>query len=162
MYYRLDGDEGLAEDMASDTFLKAFEKFDTYNDKYAFSTWIYTIARNVLIDYVRKNKVKISGIEEVEDKPSQKITEESLQFSIDKEIDLKKVQSVMETLTDFQKDCIIMKYLNELKTKEISEITGQSEINVRQAISRGMRKLKTKLNLILFLLAIILSNNFKF
>ena len=51
--YRVGGDQNLAEDLTSDIFLKAFERFKTYDSTYAFCTWIFTIARNTIIDHYR-------------------------------------------------------------------------------------------------------------
>ena len=59
-YYNLNQNTELSEDLTSETFLKGFEKFDTYNEEYQFSTWIFTIARNLLIDFFRKKKIEIT------------------------------------------------------------------------------------------------------
>ena len=51
--------ESNAEDITIESFSKAFEKINTYNDKYLFKTWLITISKNLHIDQVRKNKKKI-------------------------------------------------------------------------------------------------------
>lgn len=55
--------EELAEDLTQETFSKVFENIDKYNSKFAFSTWLYRIARNVLIDYKRQDKCEVLSLE---------------------------------------------------------------------------------------------------
>ena len=58
IHYKV-SDQQLTEDLTSTVFEKALGNFDKYSsDKGAFSTWIFSIARNTLIDYYRTNKVK--------------------------------------------------------------------------------------------------------
>ena len=54
--YRLCGNKGDAEDITQDTFLKVWKKIKNYNGKNSFKTWLFTIARNTTIDYLRKKK----------------------------------------------------------------------------------------------------------
>ena len=51
--------ENDAEDITIQTFSKAFDKIDTFNDNYTFSTWLITISKNIHIDIVRKEKHSI-------------------------------------------------------------------------------------------------------
>ena len=55
--------ESTAEDITIESFTKAFEKINTYNDKYIFKTWLITISKNLHIDKLRKNKNNVSLIE---------------------------------------------------------------------------------------------------
>ena len=48
--------ESAAEDITIESFTKAFEKINTYNEKYIFKTWLITISKNLHIDQLRKNK----------------------------------------------------------------------------------------------------------
>lgn len=54
--YRLVGNNYEAEDLAQETFIKAFQKFEDLHEKDKARSWLYSIARNVTIDYFRKNK----------------------------------------------------------------------------------------------------------
>ena len=51
--------ENDAEDIAVQTFSKAFDKLDTYDDSYEFKTWLITISKNIHIDLVRKRKKNV-------------------------------------------------------------------------------------------------------
>ena len=48
--------EANAEDITIESFTRAFEKINTYNEKYLFKTWLITISKNLHIDQLRKNK----------------------------------------------------------------------------------------------------------
>lgn len=55
-HYRFVGDRYEAENLAQDTFIKAYRKFDTVKDPEKLKSWIFSIARNTVIDFFRKNK----------------------------------------------------------------------------------------------------------
>lgn len=55
-HYRLVGNRAEAEDLSQETFLKAYKKLDTLQEPKKAKSWLYSIARNVTIDFFRKNK----------------------------------------------------------------------------------------------------------
>ena len=57
-------DATKVEDLVQESFVKAFESLNSYNTNYAFSTWLYRIATNHTIDYLRKKKLKTFSIDE--------------------------------------------------------------------------------------------------
>ena len=63
MIYEKVGDQELAKDLTIESLGKAFKKLHLYTAKYAFSTWLYTVARNHCIDYLRKNKLPTVSID---------------------------------------------------------------------------------------------------
>ena len=147
LYYRLNGNRAIAEDLAADVFVKAYEKFDSYDRSYAFSTWIYTIARNTLIDYVRKEPEIVS-----EQHLEHMSASEDIQSEVDAQMNTERIEEVIALLPEFQKDCIVLKYLDGQNTKNIAAITGESEPNVRQALSRGIKKIQKYTSFLLLLL----------
>ena len=154
LLYRVGGDRMLAEDLTSDVFLKAYQRFETYNTAYAFSTWIYTIARNTCIDHIRKHK-QLADLEDAEEVPDD-IAETALSQAVDTELGMTEVYDHLLQLPGFQRECIILKYLNGLSTSEIAEATNQSEENVRQALSRGIRKLRTLMTILTLFLQLLI------
>ena len=63
MLYEKVGDQELAKDLTIESLGKAFKKLHLYTPNYAFSTWLYTVARNHCIDYLRKNKLPTISID---------------------------------------------------------------------------------------------------
>lgn len=141
IYYRCHSNKDLAEDITSDVFLKAYEKFEDYNEKYAFSTWIFTIARNKVIDYFRVNK-ETQDLEQGFELEDKKNTPEKMKKNIDVEMKTKELKVVMKELPEIQRECILMRYFGEMSNSEIAEALGRKETNVRQLLSRGLKKMK--------------------
>ena len=54
--FGLVGEEAVAEDLTQDVFIKVWKKIKSYNSKYSFKTWLFAVARNTAIDYLRKKK----------------------------------------------------------------------------------------------------------
>ena len=141
-YYRL-SDSDLAEDLTSETFIKAFEKFDDYNPAYSFGTWLYTIGRNKLTDHFRTAK-EVSSIDVFEEEGGEIEDEnlEDIEKTLNDAVTVERFKEIMDTLPALQKECILLRYLDDLEFAEISEITGASYDQVRQSVSRGMKKLR--------------------
>lgn len=55
-------EEEMVEDLVQEVFMKAFKNLDSYSNEYAFSTWLYRIATNHTIDYLRKRKLQTFSI----------------------------------------------------------------------------------------------------
>jgi RNA polymerase sigma factor (sigma-70 family) len=67
IYYhiaRIVRDNSIVDDLVQETFLKAFNNIQSYDTSYAFSTWLYRIATNHSIDYLRKKKLKTLSIDQ--------------------------------------------------------------------------------------------------
>src|SRR3989338_11330794 len=63
-HYRLVGNRFEAEDLAQETFLKAYNKLDSLKEQEKVKSWLYSIARNVTIDFFRKNKNRAIPLED--------------------------------------------------------------------------------------------------
>jgi RNA polymerase sigma-70 factor (ECF subfamily) len=65
MLYEKVGDQELAKDLTIESLGKAFKKLHLYVPNYVFSTWLFTVARNHCIDYLRKNKLPTVSIDKM-------------------------------------------------------------------------------------------------
>ena len=61
--YRMIHDKHQVEDLTQEAFIKAFQSLASFNEEYAFSTWLYKIATNNSIDYIRKRKLQTYSID---------------------------------------------------------------------------------------------------
>ncbi len=142
--FRVEKDE--AEDIVSDIFLKVVEKLNTYtpNPKSSFNAWIFRIAHNTVIDFYRTQK-EIYGLSDQEQEtyflqiPDKNPTpDEALQSSFDR----KRIHKALKNLPSAHREIIELKYLEEFSNREISEITGKSEGNIRVIQLRALREVR--------------------
>jgi RNA polymerase sigma-70 factor (ECF subfamily) len=146
IYFRTHHKE-TAEDLASVVFTKAFNKFASFDTSANFSTWIYRIARNTVIDHYRTNKTT-TDIDDAFD------LSDSTNLSRDYELKekLEQAQKYLATLPTEARDLVIMRLWDGLSYTEIAEITGKNEANLRVNFSRIVSKMQKEmvLSLILF------------
>jgi RNA polymerase sigma-70 factor, ECF subfamily len=146
IYYKTTHKE-TAEDLASLTFFKALEKINTFDaSKGTFSSWLYQIARNSVIDHYRTKKNNIN-IEDVWDLAG----DDDLDRDLDNKEKIEKIQKYISGLKIEQREIIMMRVWQEMPYHEIAEITGQSEEVCRMSFSRAIKKLKQEMPLAVFL-----------
>ncbi len=127
----------VATDIAQDVFLKVFEGSKRL-DKETELRFLYTVARNKVIDFFRKNKsLSIPENFQREDMSIPRPDDHVLQQS-DTEI----LFQLLDQLPDADREIIIMRHLQELDYVEIAKIVDREESAVRQIVSRGIKKLK--------------------
>lgn len=133
------------QELAEECFQLVFAKFHhsrhLYNPTYSVQQWIYVIARTTLTDFVRKQsrEVPIHSETNIEELPLSKVDIDSVIENADTAVPL-------DSLPSQQRKVIELRVLDELSYKEIAELLGQSESNMRQAFGRGIKKLKSILN----------------
>ena len=138
--YRI-GNRETAEDLTSDIFYKALSGFTQFDSKKAsFSTWLFSIARNTIIDYYRKRGIEQRYREEsasesfVSPDPPD---EETSRFE-----DIDKLRECLSRLKPNEQELISLKFSGEMTNREIAQITGLSESNVGTILCRAIRKLR--------------------
>ncbi|MFA6039193.1 MAG: sigma-70 family RNA polymerase sigma factor [Candidatus Peribacteraceae bacterium] len=142
-------DKQLAEDVTSQSFLKAMEGIRTFNaHKGNFGAWLYRIARNTLTDHFRAHK-PTDVIDETFDVPADDDT--AKEASID--VSLAHVRKELDKLDPLKRDIILMRLWDGLSYREIAEITGKTENNCKVIFCRTLESLRSQLGpTLLFLL----------
>lgn len=132
------------DDVLQNTFLKVFRNIDKFKGESQLFSWMYRIATNEAITFLNKKakKLKISS-EELQLQILENL-ESDVYFEGDK-IQLK-LQKAISTLPEKQQQVFNMKYFQELKYKEISEILGTSEGALKASYHIATKKLKEYLN----------------
>jgi RNA polymerase sigma-70 factor (ECF subfamily) len=150
VYYKVMHKE-IAEDIVSDVFLKAFESINSYKNKGGlFSAWLYTIARNKVIDYYRSKK-PTANIEDMFDIPHDaEIPEEA-----DAKALLSKIGEYIKTLNAKQREIVLLRIWEEKSYAEIADIVGGSEDSVKMAFSRAIRTIRDVFGGVVMFLLII-------
>jgi RNA polymerase sigma-70 factor (ECF subfamily) len=134
-------DKHVAEDLTSSVFEKALTKFNTFDaKKAAFSTWVFTIARNTVIDYYRDNSKK----KEIESDTAVFITTQytSTEDEVVKAEDFKKLKTCLSKLNKHEQEIISLKFSSELTNRKIAQMLGMTESNVGIILFRAIRKLR--------------------
>lgn len=150
IYYKTHHKE-TAEDLTSNTFIKALDNFGTFDKKKGqFSTWLYQIARNTIIDFYRtkKNNINIEDVWDLAD-------DENIERDIDTVKRLENVKKYLKTLKAGQREVVILRVWEELSYKEIAQITGRTENGCKMMFSRTIQTLRKEMPLLLFLYLII-------
>ena len=136
------GEKELSEDLTSQVFLQAWRnirKFRIRNNP--FSSWLYQIARNLVIDFYRKNK-NIYSLDESISVENYDQTEDN----IDKNEQKKILNEAIKELPEIQQTIIILRFVEGLSDNEISKIVKKREGTVRVIQHRAIKSLKEKVN----------------
>lgn len=143
--YRMILDMDEAMDLAQEVFIKAFFSINTYNPRYSFSTWIYKIASNLTIDYLRKKKRKNFYTESLSNKGKEiEVPDHTMTpvKNLDREMFYKKLENALNMLPESLREFIILRDINELSYNEIAEIKNIPLGTVKNKIFRGREILR--------------------
>lgn len=120
--------ESDAEDLSIEAFEKAFHKLSQYTPQYAFSTWLFRIATNHCIDFIRKKKIRTTSIdEEIDDGKGGRFgvqveakTKDPEASYIEKQ-KIKLMRELVDRLDEPYQSLVKMRYFDELSYDEIAE-----------------------------------------
>jgi RNA polymerase sigma-70 factor (ECF subfamily) len=136
VYFRV-SDDALTEDLTSQVFLKAWENLDKYKPNGSpFLAWLYTIARNLVIDHYRTQKASVS-IDEVAVLPAD---DHSPAHEVEERFRLQAMRDALQFLTEDQQQVLILKFIAGLPNENIAKIMNKREGAIR---ALQMRALKT-------------------
>lgn len=134
------GDRELAEDLVSEISLKAYEHFDSYDEKYPFGGWFYGIARNHLIDhYKRSAKQQHSSLDEIENLVADSSSPLADTIESMKHAELK---AALAKLDDDEKELVTLHYLSGYSYREIGTLFKKEENTVKVATHRAIARLQ--------------------
>lgn len=126
------GDVQLSDDLAQDTFVKAYVSLAQFRGKSGLGTWLLRIACNVFYDYVRAHR-PTGDIEPFRDAwPGSGQTDTSLRMD---------VYDALARLKPVERSCITLQLIDGLPVDRIAEITGLPSGTVKSHLSRGKEKL---------------------
>lgn len=130
-----------AEEVAHDAFVKAFQSIKEFRQQCKFTTWLYKIVFNLSVSRLRKKQLDISSIHDNKFSSFDVAESENLFNTLtDKEQSII-VRKAIDKLPDDERAVITLFYLNECSVKEITDITGYSEANVKIKLFRARKRL---------------------
>ncbi len=152
---RYTGDESLAEDVAQEVFFRLFLHAKKYTAGRSFKAWLFTIVRNVSIDLARPYSHRKAASFRLGSDPARQefapelITngspsqEDRMVFQERRQL----ISQLLQDLPEKQRAAIILKYYEDMSTKEISYVLGKSVPSVEALLARAKQKLATLLEL---------------
>lgn len=126
------GDEPLSDDLAQETFVKAYMKLSTFRGTSTFATWLFRIAYNVYYDYTRRHHVT-SDIDAANAMPAEGASDTALQMDL---------YNALALLSDVQRTCITMQLIDGRSISDIADIIGLNEGTIKSHISRGKQRMQ--------------------
>ena len=154
--YRMLGSVSDAEDAAQEIFIKVFRTLYSFNERSAFSTWLYKVATNVCLDILRKRKrqnggamVSINRYNSQDDEYELPIEDDapSPYEEAQKKEAMRALNSALDLLSEEQRAVIVMRDINGLSYEEIADVMECSLGTIKSRINRSrlaLRKLLEK------------------
>ncbi len=148
--YKMCGNEEDSEEIVQDTFLKAWKNLKKFKAGFKFKTWIYTIARNSAIDFLRKKRsISFSQIENGNEDFSFGDTikdEEILADELfEKKENIEKIRQLIEEMSITYKEVLLLHYHEGMNLEETAGILDKPLNTVKSLHRRGLVILKEKL-----------------
>lgn len=137
-----------AEDVTSEFFIKLVRVAGQFKKGSPHKSWLVTIARNMALDFMRKNNREITGYSDAEDSDEPlNIVEKAAANPEDRQLEDKVIASedmknAMDTLSPKEKEIVDLKLLGDFKFKEIATMLGQPMGTVTWVYNQAIKKLR--------------------
>ena len=140
--FRICGNREEAEELAQDSFFKAYRSLGSFKMKSSFATWLYRIVYNTTVSHVR---IKKKGVLSLEDFPadatdfignntSDEVAETEYRSSL--------VNFALQKINEEERGLISLYYYEQMSTEEISDVTGLSKSNIKVKLFRARLKMQ--------------------
>ena len=147
--YRLIGNRDEAEDLLQDVFIKAYKNLRSYDSSRKFSSWIYRIAHNEAVNFIKRKSLKRfvswEDISSTKDKLESSSNEESADGAWIRKESIKEVDDAINKLPIKYKQVLLLRYFSDKSYDEIGEILGKPVNTVGTLINRAKKKLSDEI-----------------
>ncbi len=127
-----------ANDVVQTVFMKAWQKLDTFNEEAKVSTWLYRIALNESLDFVRRKKLQVVSTDEAEYSVANMLMADEFFDGSETEALL---QEAIAQLPEVQRMVFNMRYFDEMKYSEMSKILNTSEGSLKASYHIAVKKI---------------------
>lgn len=147
--YRYVGSEEDAKDVTQEVFVKIYKNLSNFKFESKFSTWIYQIASNTAIDFLRKRKETYSIDAEIEEKDGAMRAEvpdhnkeDRPEEVLERKEQMDEIQRAITKLSSEHREVLILRAYGELSYDEMSEVLGVSLGTVKSRLKRARENMK--------------------
>lgn len=131
------------EDVLQNVFISTFRNINSFDTNLRFSSWIYRIAHNEAINWIKKHKNN-ADLELLENDTDIKANEKSSFEKMSISDDVKEVKKCLNQIDMKYKEAILLRYFEDKTYQEISDILRKPTSSVGTLVSRGIKELKQK------------------
>ena len=142
--YQRTNNKNLAEELAIESFSKAFDQLERFNEKHSFKSWLFTIAKNHHIDRYRKSKNLTENFHGINEGTTRDIISNEIQNPEELMIADQNLDKVLEHIKSMKKEfrnLIKMRYFEDMTFKEMENILNQSQNTIRVKLFRAKKML---------------------
>jgi RNA polymerase sigma factor (sigma-70 family) len=140
--YRICGNHEEAEELAQDSFVKAYRALGGFKMKSSFATWLFRIVYNTAISHVRIKKKGVLSLEDFPADATDFIGSNTNEEEAEREYRSSLVNFALQKITEEERGLISLYYYDEMSTDEISDITGISKSNIKVKLFRARQKMQ--------------------
>lgn len=140
----LAGNRKLAEDLFQETWIRVLERGHQYDGQHEFSTWLYAVARNLTIDYLRKkSSVSLDGLMEHEDRaPLEPADTRPMAWEVVAQHEqAERIRAALIGVPAEYREAIVLRFQEGLALEEIATVTGAKLGTVKSRLYRGLNML---------------------
>jgi len=144
----LSGNRELAEDLFQETWIRVLERGHQYDGKHEFSTWLYTVARNLTIDYLRKKSpMSLDGLMEDEDHaPLEPADTRPMAWEVVQQHEqAERISAALVSIPAEYRETVMLRFQEGLALDEIATVTGAPLGTVKSRLYRGLNMLMSRL-----------------
>ncbi len=144
----LSGNRELAEDLFQETWIRVLERGHQYDGRHEFSTWLYAVARNLTIDYLRKNHpVSLDGLMDDEDHvPLEPADTRPMAWEVVQQHErAERIGAALVSIPAEYRETVVLRFQEGLALEEIAAVTGAPLGTVKSRLYRGLNMLMSRL-----------------
>src|SRR5215471_5575600 len=142
------GNRELAEDLFQETWIRVLERGDQYDGKHEFSTWLYAVARNLSIDYLRrKSPISLEGLMDNEEHvPLEPADPRPLAWEVAAQHEqAERISAALVSIPAGYRETVVLRFQEGLSLEEIATVTGVRLGTVKSRLYRGLSMLMSRL-----------------
>jgi RNA polymerase sigma factor (sigma-70 family) len=139
--FRICGNHEEAEELAQDSFLKAYRSLKSFKMKSSFATWLYRIVYNTSISFVRIKKKGVLSLEDFPADATDFIGTSTNEEEAEQEYRTALINFALQKISEEERGLISLYYYEEMSNEEISDVTGISKPNIKVKLFRARQKM---------------------